>query len=294
MEMPPVSKVTAFPTKPKNRRAWTQRLRFIAQHDHSRRLDASLRDSEQRTHFQLGDFAIVENFHAQANFLGHRFGLGSKHARRKAVGRFVDEVAREILRFGDHAAALDRLVDSGKRAIFESGKRDGLNLLVVLFLRAVFIGFEIGDEKAFGDGLRGSGAAFSLAREKREILHAARFQIAQRGAGDFAQVANREFCGLPCPDEKQALRVHALGKMQQHGFESFSCDFATRDQGGKPARHAAIDFGENAIDLVVAFKNIRDERIGLNGRVRLGVDLDLHGFLSILSLTLCLILSLFL
>ena len=127
--------------------------------------------------------------------------------------------------------------------------------MIVFLLRAIFVGFEIGDEQAFRDGLGGSGAAFAFAREKHELLHAARFQIAQRGAGDFAQVADGEFLGLPCPDEEQPLRVHALREMQENEFEGFSGDFAARGQGGEAGRSWLRSISrENAIEFVFLSK----------------------------------------
>src|SRR6202040_2598505 len=170
----------------------------------------------------------------------------------------IDQIPREILRFGDDAPAFDRVVYSGERAVLESRQRDRLNLLV-LFLRAVFVGFEIGNENTFGNGLRSGRAAFALACEKDEILHPAGFQMTQRGAGNLAEVADREFPRLPCPDEKKSLRVHPFGKMQEYGFERLARDFAARDESCETARHAAVDFGENAVKFVIAFKNICDE-----------------------------------
>ena len=110
MEMPPVSKVTALPTSPRTGRAGRGDLRLVTQDDYARRLDAALSDAEQRAHFQFGDFAVVEDFDAEADFLGHGLGARGKHARSEAIGRLVDEVAREILRFGDDAAVFDRVV----------------------------------------------------------------------------------------------------------------------------------------------------------------------------------------
>ena len=53
----------------------------VTDHDDAGRFDAALRDADQRAHFQFGDFALVENFDAEADFLGHRFGARGEHAR---------------------------------------------------------------------------------------------------------------------------------------------------------------------------------------------------------------------
>ena len=98
----------------------------------------------------------------------------------------------------------------------EAGEENGLNLFGGFLFGLIFIGFEIGDAEAFGDGLCGGGAAFAFAGEEDEFFHAAGFQVAQRGAGDFAQVGRGEFFGLAGADEEEALSVEAFGKMNEN------------------------------------------------------------------------------
>ena len=147
MEMPPVSNVTPLPTSPSTGAPGAASWAFVAHDDHARRLDAALRHADQRAHFQFGDSSFVENLDAEADFLRHGFGVRRENARRELVRRLVDQVAREILRFGDDAAVVDR----GCKVIAETGikarQRDGLNF-AVLFLRAVFVRFEIGGDQA--------------------------------------------------------------------------------------------------------------------------------------------------
>ncbi len=117
----------------------------------------------------------------------------------------------------------------------------GLNFAIGFLVGLILVGFEIGDAKAFGDGLGGGGAAFAFAGEESEFLHAARFQVAQRGAGDFTQVGLREFLRLPCSDQQQALGVQTFGEMNEHGLEGFAGEFAGGDQGGEAAVHGLVN-----------------------------------------------------
>ena len=199
----------------------------VAQDDHARGLDATLGHADQSAHFQFGNFAFVQNFDAQANFLSHGFGLGCQHARGEAVGRFVDQIAGEILRFGDDAAVVDGFLQI-LRAI-ETSKQDALYLLVFFLFGVVFVRFEVGNRQAFDDGLDGGRAAFPFAGEEDEFLHAARFQITQGGSGNFAQIAGGELVDFSGADDQQALRVHAFGKMDQHGLQRLAGDFSAGD-----------------------------------------------------------------
>ncbi len=96
-----------FADEPEDWRIGTGIIGRVADDDDARRFDAALRDADQRAHFQFGDFSFVKNFDAEADFLGHGFGAGGQHARGEAIRRLVDQIAREILRFGDHAAVID-------------------------------------------------------------------------------------------------------------------------------------------------------------------------------------------
>ncbi len=152
-----------------DRRSGLRIERLVSQNDHARRLDASLCHADQRAHFQLGNFSLVENFDAEADLLGHGFSAGGQNARRQFIGGLVDQIAGEILRFGDYLTLIDggRKVDS--KARIESGKPDGLNLAVFLF-GAVFIRFEIGGDQAFDDGLRRSDGSRSPSRARKTIF----------------------------------------------------------------------------------------------------------------------------
>ncbi len=50
------------------------------------------------------------------------------------------------------------------------------------------------------------------------------------------------------------------------------------------AIHRAVDLAEDAVEFIVLIEDVGDERIGLHGEVRLGLESDFHGFLSLSSL----------
>ena len=107
----------------------------------------------------------------------------------------------------------------------------------------IFIGFEIGDAETFGDGLGGGGAAFAFTSEEDEFFHAAGFQVAQRGAGDFAQVGRGEFFRLAGADKKEALGVEAFGKMHEDELERFAGEFTGGGERGQAAVHGLVYVG---------------------------------------------------
>ena len=225
----------ALADQSQHRRFGARRLRLVAHHDHARRLDASLRHADERAHFQLGDSALVENFDAEADFLRHGFGALRENARRELVRRLVDQVAGEILRFGDHAAVLDGGLEAVAQAGVKSRERDGLNFALFLF-GAVLVRFKIRRVEPFDDGLRRRRAALPFARQKHNFLHAAGFQITQGGSGNLAQVGDGKFAGLPRAHKQQPLRGETLREMDQHEFERLAGEFAA---GGKRAQAAA-------------------------------------------------------
>ena len=93
----------------------------------------------------------------------------------------------------------------------EAGERDQLDF-AVFFLGVVFVGLEISDDQALDHGLRGAFAVLAFAREEHEFFHAARFQLAQRGSGDFAQVGDLKLGGLAGSENQQLFRRETLGK----------------------------------------------------------------------------------
>src|SRR6202167_4758311 len=255
----------------------------VTDDDYAGRFDAALRDTDKGSHFQLGDFSFVEDFDAQADFLGHGFGASCEHARGEAVRGLVDQIAREILRLGDDAAVFDGFGEIAVLIGVETGEENRLNLFAGFLFGLIFIGFEIGDAEAFGDGLCGGGAAFAFAGEENKFFHAAGFQVTQRGAGDFAQVGLREFFGLAGADKEEALGVEAFGEMNENGLEGLAGELAGGDESGEAAVHGVVNVGQDSIKFVFFVEDVGDEGVGLNRSVRLIFELNLHVFLSLLA-----------
>ena len=105
MEMPPVSNVTALPTRPITGRVGLGVRRRVGHDDHARRLGAALRDAEQRAHFQIGNSLFVEDFHRKAGFFGHGFGF---LARMRGVSMLEGSLTRSRVKFCDSRDDLAR------------------------------------------------------------------------------------------------------------------------------------------------------------------------------------------
>ena len=54
--------------------------------------------------------------HSRPYFCGHRAGAFGQRSGRQQVGRFVDQLAREVLRFGEDSSTLDRGFECGSPA----------------------------------------------------------------------------------------------------------------------------------------------------------------------------------
>ena len=174
MEMPPVSKVTAFADQADDRGAGLWRIgRRVGDDDHARRLGTALGYAEEGAHLQVGDLLFVENFDGQAGLLGHGFGFFRQDLGSELVGRFVDQVAREILGVGDDAAAAEALFAGGRFFVGVARQHEGVDGLVVLLVGLVFVGLEIGCYRTFGDGLRGVFGEVAFPDEEGEALDGA-------------------------------------------------------------------------------------------------------------------------
>ncbi len=85
----------------------------VGDNDNAGRLDAALSDAEKSAHFEISDFLFVEDIDLQAGLLGHGFGFFGEDLGGEFIGRLVDEVAREILGFGDDSAGGNSLLRGG-------------------------------------------------------------------------------------------------------------------------------------------------------------------------------------
>ncbi len=160
----------------------------VGDDDHARGFRAALRNRKQGAHFQVGDLFFVEDIDREARFAGHGRGAIGQHARGEQVGGLVAQVAGEILRFGDDAAAGEAAIGIGARGFFPAGERGGRDFTAGLLVRFVFVVIEIREDHALDDGLRGGLAAFAFPDQERGLLHLARFQRANRGGGQPAQL----------------------------------------------------------------------------------------------------------
>src|SRR6266446_10130097 len=122
----------------------------------------------------IRDFPFIENFDGKAGFLGHGFGFFGEDARRELVRRFVDEVASEILGLGDDAAFRKTFVSRRALGVRVTGDDHRFDILVVFLVGLVFVGFEIGEERALGDDLGGFADGLAFTDKEDKILYGAR------------------------------------------------------------------------------------------------------------------------
>ena len=87
MEMPPVSKVMALPTKPSTGAPGIGFVRRVGQHDQARRLGAAARHGKQRAHLQFLDALFVEDVDRQARLASHGRGALGEHASESASSK---------------------------------------------------------------------------------------------------------------------------------------------------------------------------------------------------------------
>ena len=104
----------------------------------------------------------------------------------------------------------------------KADEADGVDIFRGVLFGAVGVGFEIGDEQAFGDGLELRWPVIIFTSEEDEVFHAAGFEVAESGAGNAAQIGERGFVAFAGADEEQALSGDAFGIMQEDHFESFA------------------------------------------------------------------------
>ena len=88
MEMPPLSKVTPLPTRPRCA-GGGRRGRAVAQHDQHGRFGAALRHSQQRAHPQLFHGLAIQHFARKTVFVGRAPGRFGHTIGGELVGGFV-------------------------------------------------------------------------------------------------------------------------------------------------------------------------------------------------------------
>ena len=86
---------------------------LVLHHNQVRRLYAPLRDSEQRSHSERRHRVPIQNFAPEVELSRHLAGRLRQLGRSQQIGGFVDQIARKVLRLGDHhslvQSSLERL-----------------------------------------------------------------------------------------------------------------------------------------------------------------------------------------
>src|ERR1700730_19197097 len=71
--------------------------------------------------------------------------------------------------------------------------------------------------------------------------------------------------------------------MQEDHLERLARQLPARSEQEQMAVHGAIDSPESAVEFLLFVKNVGNECVGMNRRVRLSLEFDLHVSLSLLS-----------
>ena len=160
-------------------------LGLIAQHDQSGRFLGSLGDSPECAHLELSDLVGAVDFALQADVRRHFLGAFGHYGWRHAIGRFVGQVAGEVLRLGDDASGLHGAFQCLGIAGHDDG--DGVDLLVfvlVIAIALVVAGIEVAYESAFNDGAYGvRGGDSVLGQSEGKAADVFSFQGAHGGTG---------------------------------------------------------------------------------------------------------------
>ena len=141
-------------------------LGLVAQHDQRRRFVRPLGHAPECAHLEFFDLVGSVGFAFQADFGSHFLCALGQHGRSHSVGRFVNQIAGEVLRLGNDASGLDCLFQRlwvTFRLIVPSDDSQRVNALV-LAVALVDIGLEIAYEGALDDGLGSVGGRDAVFR----------------------------------------------------------------------------------------------------------------------------------
>ena len=226
MEMPPVSKVTPLPTRPRCA-AEAACLRPVADDDERGRLGAALRHAEQRAHAEAFEVAAFQYLALEPLLLRHLARGGSHFQRRQEVGGLVRQRAGEVLGLGQHLAARHRGVEPGRAVRAHHGKRVQ-RLFVVAGL--VAIGFEVAEDGAFHGGRGEFGAGAVSFQQHGGRQHLLLFQEAHRRGHQLAQLGGIETFGLSAARQQHARGGGSGRVVQQREFARLAGHFAGFDK----------------------------------------------------------------
>ena len=124
---------------------------------------------------------------------------------RHAIGRFIRQIAREILRVGENAPALEALVELG--AIGRGDRMEGFERFALVG-GLMHVRLEIAENRAFDRRLR-----IGAIQPPCQLFHAFLFERANHGRSRPAQIERR---ALSRPHHDQAFRANAL-RLVEHG-----------------------------------------------------------------------------
>ncbi len=260
--------------------AWFRIGGRITNDHHAGRLRTTLGDTQERTHLEVGDFLFVEDFHGETGFFGHSSGFFGEDARREFVGWLIDEVAREVLRLGYDSAVRKTFVSRSAFRVGEASDQNCFDVFVVLLVGLVFVGFEIGGQRPFGDGLGGFFAGVALTNEQSEILDRASLQVPKRGTGDLAKRRVIPLLALPCSNEKQSCGLEAGGRVDQSELQHLAGQLAALSKLAQEAGGRLVNLRDAALNGISLLEYVGNQSISFECGERLGYERDLHGALS--------------
>ncbi len=221
---------------------------FIAEHDQRGRFVRSLRYAPERAHLQFFDLIGAVDLALKADFASHFAGALGEHGRSHTVGRFVDQVAGEVLRFGDDAAGINCGLQS--LGIGLGHDREGIDFLVFT-VALVVVRLEIADDGAFDDGANGVGIGDgSFGQGESEAAQVFRFKRADGRARQLAEFGGGESLCLAAAEQQQAFRFQSSRPMQKRSLEGLARHFAAGDDILRGVAHNGIGSGHGRSRLV--------------------------------------------
>ncbi len=234
--------------------------RGVAEDDHGRRFGRASGDTEERAHAELLHAVFIEDFAIEAELDGHFLGASGEGEGREEVAGFVDQIASEVLGFGDGFA-----VGHGGGEIFRGDEVEGGEVGRLAF-RLVNIHFEIAEDGAF-DGSGGEGGfGVGMVKEERDGGDAFGFKGADGGTGNPAEDCGGERGRGAGSEGDEALGGEADGAVEDGEVEDFAFGFAGGFEFGEPAGGGLIGgFERGDGGAAFGFEVEEEERVGFDG-----------------------------
>ncbi len=167
---------------------------------------AALRDAEQQSHAQPLDLLLVENVHAEPGIPSDLCRTLGEHPGSQNVRRLVAEIARDVARLAEDAAAFD----GGGELAFAGGAGDYyddvIGTLTVAVRCLIAVVAEHREEHPLGDRLCGLDDVCLAAMEKRHAGHATLPRRQAGSRGKPPKSIGREVSWLAGADQREARR----------------------------------------------------------------------------------------